>query len=472
MPARTTPSYLNFDKAAYPWKSGIDYRARPKRYRVGKGEQGVLICEPYKSEIAPHWRFKMPAIAKRSARAIYKMFIAYLDDDDFVGAWRASFCRWAIRGRAATRTTRADGSTTRITITNCRSAGTGDPEKAESAAIFYEYWKKAESEKRYAAQKKAWKGSIGWSCPSCRSITISIVCLPKDALIKGGRSAGLTGIRTSWPKAKLVEYFLSRVPFNTAHEYCGVGEFIALGDTEPVEFLLYLYFGKTEDDLKNFALRDLGILRTNKDANLSARFTDGEEARACFHYSRLLDHLELKSGDVYRKAVVSILGGPPCTTDYAPELRSRAAHKAGLYFEKNDEKELATQLYRRGSSAECHERLVRLLYAAGDRDGAEELLRRMIDDPASDDEFVFASDFYARKFDGRRTGLCTELLRAGRTITVDDTWRGNPGWRLKIAARLIGANAHARIKMARKTPYRAAEQSVETRQVSASAEYL
>ena len=50
----------------------------------------------------------------------------------------------------------------------------------------------------------------------------------------------------------------------------------------------------------------------------------------------------------------------------------------------------------------------------------------MIDDPASDDEFVFASDFYARKFGGRRTGLCTELLRAGRTITVDDTWRGNP----------------------------------------------
>ena len=187
-----------------------------------------------------------------------------------------------------------------------------------------------------------------------------IVCLPKDALIKGGRSAGLTDIRTSWPKAKLVEYFLSRVPFNTAHEYCGGREFIALGETEPVEFLLYLYFGKTEDDLKNFALRDLGILRTNKDANLSARFTDGEEARACFHYSRLLDQLELKSGDVYRKAIVSILGGPPCTTDYAAELRSRAAHRAGLYFEKNDEKELAAQLYRRGSSTECHERLVRL----------------------------------------------------------------------------------------------------------------
>ncbi|WP_247543034.1 hypothetical protein [Bradyrhizobium sp. 146] len=50
----------------------------------------------------------------------------------------------------------------------------------------------------------------------------------------------------------------------------------------------------------------------------------------------------------------------------------------------------------------------------------------MIDDPASDGEHVFATDFYARKFGGRRTGVYTELLRSGRTITVDDTHRGNP----------------------------------------------
>ena len=50
----------------------------------------------------------------------------------------------------------------------------------------------------------------------------------------------------------------------------------------------------------------------------------------------------------------------------------------------------------------------------------------MIDDPASDDELVFATDFYARKFGRRRTGSCTELLRAGLTLTVDDTYRGNP----------------------------------------------
>ena len=62
----------------------------------------------------------------------------------------------------------------------------------------------------------------------------------------------------------------------------------------------------------------------------------------------------------------------------------------------------------------------------------------MIDDPESDDEFVFASDFYARKFNGRRTGLCTQLLRASQAITVDDTWRGNPEAGVAGVMRLVG----------------------------------
>ena len=60
--------------------------------------------------------------------------------------------------------------------------------------------------------------------------------------------------------------------------------------------------------------------------------------------------------------------------------------------------------------------------APADKEDAEDLLRRMIDDPASDGEFVFATDFYARKFGGRRTGSCTDLLRAGVTLTVDDVF--------------------------------------------------
>ena len=47
--------------------------------------QGVLVCEPYKSEIGKHWRFKTPNVAQK-CETIYKMFIKYLLEGDFVGA--------------------------------------------------------------------------------------------------------------------------------------------------------------------------------------------------------------------------------------------------------------------------------------------------------------------------------------------------------------------------------------------------
>src|SRR5688500_16130447 len=80
------PSYLNFNHEAYAWKPGIDYRKHPELYRVGKGEQGVLICEPYKAEIGQHWRFKSREIAEESSHTIYNIFLAYLQQGDFVGA--------------------------------------------------------------------------------------------------------------------------------------------------------------------------------------------------------------------------------------------------------------------------------------------------------------------------------------------------------------------------------------------------
>ena len=62
-----------------------DFRIHPELYRVGRGEQGVLLVEPYKSEILPHWRFKTPEVARRSAEEIYELYLRYKDGDDFVG---------------------------------------------------------------------------------------------------------------------------------------------------------------------------------------------------------------------------------------------------------------------------------------------------------------------------------------------------------------------------------------------------
>jgi len=64
----------------------IDFRNQPELYQIGRGEQGVLLVEPYKSEILPHWRFKDPEAARQSSAKIHELFLDYLSQDDFVGA--------------------------------------------------------------------------------------------------------------------------------------------------------------------------------------------------------------------------------------------------------------------------------------------------------------------------------------------------------------------------------------------------
>lgn len=48
--------------------TATDFRKQPELYRVGKGEQGVLLVEPYKSKLLPHWRFK--TVADKSRRGL------------------------------------------------------------------------------------------------------------------------------------------------------------------------------------------------------------------------------------------------------------------------------------------------------------------------------------------------------------------------------------------------------------------
>ena len=62
-----------------------DFRAHPELDRVGRGEQGVLLVEPYKSELLPHWRFRTPEAARESAAKIYGLYEGYKAAGDFVG---------------------------------------------------------------------------------------------------------------------------------------------------------------------------------------------------------------------------------------------------------------------------------------------------------------------------------------------------------------------------------------------------
>ena len=56
-----------------------------KLYRIGRGEQGVLLVRPYTNDICAHWRFKTPTEAIVSANKIHDMYLEYEVKKDFIG---------------------------------------------------------------------------------------------------------------------------------------------------------------------------------------------------------------------------------------------------------------------------------------------------------------------------------------------------------------------------------------------------
>jgi hypothetical protein len=156
------PSYLDFDLDSYAWKAGVNYQEHPSLYKVGKGEQGVLICEPYKSAIGQYWRFKTPEIATESSTKIMELFKDYLTQGDFVGADMAR--KYLQMG--FTRARRYANYKGGLKYDKNKDyalleRGTGENEKAIAAQIFFKCWKEAEADPVYATQKIAWKKTYG-----------------------------------------------------------------------------------------------------------------------------------------------------------------------------------------------------------------------------------------------------------------------------------------------------------------------
>ena len=61
------------------------FRPNDGRYRIGRGEQGVLLVRPYTDVICKHWRFKPLKEAMVSSQKIFDMYLDYRIQKDFVG---------------------------------------------------------------------------------------------------------------------------------------------------------------------------------------------------------------------------------------------------------------------------------------------------------------------------------------------------------------------------------------------------
>ena len=76
---------IEFDyKLDYKQLDFTDKKVR-KLYRIGRGEQGVLLVRPYTNNICKYWRFKTLKEAEVSSQKIFDMYLDYRIQKDFIG---------------------------------------------------------------------------------------------------------------------------------------------------------------------------------------------------------------------------------------------------------------------------------------------------------------------------------------------------------------------------------------------------
>ena len=129
-----------------------------KLYRIGRGEQGVLLVRPYTDQICKYWRFKTPTIAKRSAEKIYIMYADYRAKNDFVGM---DMCRKFLemgftraRRYANHKDGKKYGKDGKILP---QEKDWATSEKAKAAKIHKEYRDRVTKDAKYISMRKMWR---------------------------------------------------------------------------------------------------------------------------------------------------------------------------------------------------------------------------------------------------------------------------------------------------------------------------
>jgi len=129
-----------------------------KLYRIGRGEQGVLLVRPYTDDICQFWKFKTPKIAVKSAEQIYTMYAEYRARNDFVGM---DMCRKFLEmgfTRARRYANHKDGKKyDEHGNIKPQEPDWATSDKAVSARIFKTYRDRVTKDSKYIKMRKQWR---------------------------------------------------------------------------------------------------------------------------------------------------------------------------------------------------------------------------------------------------------------------------------------------------------------------------
>ena len=128
-----------------------------KLYRIGRGEQGVLLVRPYTNIICRNWRFKTPQIAEKSAVSIYHMYRGFRALRDFIGM---DMCRKFLEmgfTRARRYANHKNGKKYKDGKILPQENDWATNEKAKAASIFKIFRDKVTKDPKYQSMRADWR---------------------------------------------------------------------------------------------------------------------------------------------------------------------------------------------------------------------------------------------------------------------------------------------------------------------------
>ena len=135
----------------------ILFEPNDTRYRIGRGEQGVLLVRPYTNDICKYWKFKTPYIAQQSAQKIFDLYLGYRVKKDFVGM---DMCRKFLEmgfTRARRYANHKDGKKYKDGKILPQEKDALTSQKAISARIFKTYRDLCTTDEYYIQLRKKWR---------------------------------------------------------------------------------------------------------------------------------------------------------------------------------------------------------------------------------------------------------------------------------------------------------------------------
>lgn len=234
--------------------------------------------------------------------------------------------------------------------------------------------------------------------------------LPKPKLLELAQKSDLA-FKKSWSRDRLREELR-----NTSFVY--IPEIIVQNKTEELTYLLFLYFGKIQDNLSLYTLRDLGVRKVNKQKSVfKPRFSTIDDARSHYFFSRLWHDIE---------SAPNIESWPLPLNPESSGLKEEVLLALYEKHRKNQDYALALEVLKHSLSHPGRERRVRLLYQLDMKEDCLKELNEILEAPYTDSEYLFAEDFLARKFQSRKRSILTETLRNARKISIDESYFRHP----------------------------------------------